>query len=446
MRGRRRAHLAVAVACSAALTLSYAGSVAATIFSYQVDRFELDGNPRGPMDGTLDFVDDFNGTDPSPNWYRAYGTVTEHDGSLFLTDPGTAFPNPDGQLTDLSIASSAYPYVQDGSGNFTATAYWVPLLPPAGHHYHFSIYTFGNVQYFNEIVGLGFLGLGDGRYAIEQHVTEINLAQGIYHNLVSVQHPIDAADLTRNLGMRLAFDDATNMVTTSFSLDGGATWQSPFDPASVFNGRTSAQFILSADPLSDGTSSPTTTVTTTSTSSTTTSTIFPPGPCDATGCRRGVVPLKSTLRMKSVGFAPFTVRTFNWRWNKGAATTLADVGDPMSTTAYEVCIGDGTGTTLATSALVTGAVCPSCWKKVGTSGFRYKTGNYGLDTARLRTGQDGRAAVSVVGAHTVAVGMELPLTTPITVRLRNSDGQCWASVFAPPNVKVGTTSEFRAVE
>src|SRR5207249_6437893 len=130
------------------------------------------------------------------------------------------------QLTDLSIAASKSPWIQDGGGSFVATAFWAPLLPAPGHHYHFSIYTWGSEQpYFNEIVGLGFLGTGDGQYAIEQHVTEIDITHGIYHNLVSVQHPIDPTLLTGDLAMQIAFDDATNTVTTSFSLDGGTTWE-----------------------------------------------------------------------------------------------------------------------------------------------------------------------------------------------------------------------------
>jgi hypothetical protein len=435
MRARRwTALVAVAVAVSSLI----ASPSGATSFSYQVDRFELDGNPRGPMDGTLDWIDEFPGGSLGTNWYRAYGTVTEHDNALFLTDPGTAFPNPDGQLTDLSIAANAYPYIQDGHGSFVATAFWVPLLPPAGHHYHFSIYTFGSVQFFNEIVGLGFLGLGDGQYAIEQHVTEINLGQGIYHNLVSVQHPIDPALLANHLVMRIAFDDATNAVTTSFSLDGGTTWESPFAPATIFNGRTSAQFILSADPLDDGTPVPTTTVTTTSTSTSTSTTLFPPGPCDATGCRRGVVPLKSVLRMKSSGVAPYTVKSFAWKWNKGAATEASDFGNPQGGTSYELCIADASGT------LSTFVFPHDRWLQTGGAGFRYNNVPHGgFNRMTLRAGTDGRAAVSVSGS--TSLGLALPLAKPVTVRLRNTDGQCWANVF-DADVTLDSPKAFKGFE
>jgi hypothetical protein len=55
--------------------------------------------------------------------------------------------------------------------------------------------------------------------------------------------PIDAGAVTGRIVLRLAFDDDTDLLTTSFSLDGGTTFQSPFPARPVFR-RASAHHIL----------------------------------------------------------------------------------------------------------------------------------------------------------------------------------------------------------
>ena len=53
---------ALALLCvGLALAAARPASAFHTVFHFQVDRFELDGNTFGDADGTADFVDEFDG-------------------------------------------------------------------------------------------------------------------------------------------------------------------------------------------------------------------------------------------------------------------------------------------------------------------------------------------------------------------------------------------------
>lgn len=200
-----------------------------TAFSYRVDRFEADGNALGPFDGTPDVVDDFSAAPLGPAFYLAYGTATEAGGYLQLTNPGAHFPgfpdpsSPSGALLDVSIAASAYPVrMYDGSGDFSGTAYWEGVVPAVGHHYHFSVYTFGGLPgLYSEAFGIA-IRRTDTAVEVEQHLTEIDQYTSTFQNTQLLFHEIDPADVTGRILFRIDFDDATNQASTAFSLDEGA--------------------------------------------------------------------------------------------------------------------------------------------------------------------------------------------------------------------------------
>src|SRR6185436_14910725 len=143
--------LRVAIA-AAALLLAGSARAFHTVFDFTIDRFEVDGNTFGPHDGTLDWVDDFNGTSTS-NWYTPYGTSSVSGGRLQVRSPGEHYPGPDGTTLDFTEVASAS-QVSKALGSFTATAIFDPIIPPEGHFYHFTLYTFGGEQYFNELFGI----------------------------------------------------------------------------------------------------------------------------------------------------------------------------------------------------------------------------------------------------------------------------------------------------
>jgi hypothetical protein len=207
-----------------------------TVFSGSCDRFEVDGNVFGPADGTPDQVDEFDDGVLGPNWATLVGTVTESGGFLTAHNPGfdvSFFP---GVTIDASNAENTTDVV-NGGGDFTATSYWTTTLPDVNRGYHFQLYGIGSGV---EAAGLtvnnsdGTIASTQGAfvgYSITQAVTFVLGASGVPQS-DSVQ--IQASDLTGPLVLRMAFDDASDTLTCSFSLDGGVTFQSPFPPLHVF--------------------------------------------------------------------------------------------------------------------------------------------------------------------------------------------------------------------
>jgi hypothetical protein len=176
--------------------------------------------------------------------------------------------------------------------------------------------------------------------------------------------------------------------------------------------------------------SSTTTTTTTTLSTTTTSTI--PAGCSASP--------KSTCRAAAAGGSKVTIKDrtpdtadqVSWKW-KGQATALGDFGDPLHTTGYELCIYQGVTPKPAARAPA-GDTCGSkpCWKALGTKGFAYKDGDLtpnGLLKVTLKAGDTGKAQVSVKGKGANLPDGVLPLTTPVTVQLQATTGQCWTATF-----------------
>ncbi len=230
-----------------------------TVFSYQVDRFEGDGNLMGPHDGVADVADDFDDglmwpDSPDSDWHQADGTTFESDGFLFITNPGVHWTGTDPPLLDISIAASiGSSIVAEGEGDFTGIAYWDPIIPEVGHHYHFSVFNYGEPGggdgFIDETFGTGIRMRDTGLY-VEQHLLEVDRLIRATRELEVYHFPISADEITGQIVFRIDFDDSTNLATSSFSLDGGTTWEGPFPPAEIFF-EHSGQFLLSADPEAD---------------------------------------------------------------------------------------------------------------------------------------------------------------------------------------------------
>lgn len=142
---------------------------------------------------------------------------------------------------------------------------------------------------------------------------------------------------------------------------------------------------------------------------------------------------------------------FVWAWNKGAATSLAELGDPLNTTTFSACVYDGSGSLLTQLAIAPGGVCVDkpCWKAVGrpaTPGFRYAnklTNGDGVTRFIIKAGIDGKARIRLVAKAGSLLMPTLPLVqtpNPVVVMLVNSaNSSCWeASYSDPPKSKPGT--------
>jgi cysteine-rich repeat protein len=133
----------------------------------------------------------------------------------------------------------------------------------------------------------------------------------------------------------------------------------------------------------------------------------------------------------------------SWKWIKGAATAMSDLGVPTGTTNYALCMYAGTA--VATVNLPAG----SKWRAAGTSGFNYKdsTGSpNGAQKALLKSGGAGKAKALVKGK-----GANLPddlvpmLPLPVTVQLVNgTNNVCFESVYNLSNVIKNDAKQFKA--
>jgi hypothetical protein len=211
--------------------------------------------------------------------------------------------------------------------------------------------------------------------------------------------------------------------------------------------------VPSATPSRTFTSTPTFTPTATASTTATATTTDSPSPtatatplCVATprvGCGAPSLPQKSGIKLRNSGLD--SSDQLLWKWKKGNAL-LAQLGDPLTTTQYALCIYDRTGGTpsLAQTALApAGTLCRgiSCWKRLN-SGFRYKNllaANGEVQQVILKAGVDDRAKL-LVKARGLILNFPPPATMSkflhqdpaVTVQLVNSLGECWEATYSAP--------------
>jgi cysteine-rich repeat protein len=185
------------------------------------------------------------------------------------------------------------------------------------------------------------------------------------------------------------------------------------------------------------------TTTTTSTSSTTTGTTRPACGANAVGCLP-TESRKAKLLLKDK--TPDTADVVTWKWTKGAATTLAELGDPATNTDYVACLYDGAAALLMTLRMPAGGTCGSapCWKPKDSKGFTYS------DKERTPDGVKAHPGVGVAGKAKIALtakGDAIPMpalggfTLPLRLQLQGN-GLCWEAVYSTP--QQSSPAQFKA--
>lgn len=152
-----------------------------------------------------------------------------------------------------------------------------------------------------------------------------------------------------------------------------------------------------------------------------------------------------------LGFSTKGARSVKWQWTKGAATTLADFGDPTAGGAYALCVFDESGgtPTVAFGAATRTGTCGSkpCWKQTNSKTFQYKdlqSGGDGLQTLQLRAGGAGKAKILLTGKGPALTLPSLPLALPLRAQLHAPNGQCWETRHFEVGVKRNDATTFKA--
>jgi hypothetical protein len=169
----------------------------------------------------------------------------------------------------------------------------------------------------------------------------------------------------------------------------------------------------------------------------TTTPSFPACPTAAdASCRTPAVTAKSKVQMR-VDVGSEAKDRLQWQWSAGTATTVADLGDPATSTEYDLCLYDPTGLRAA-MRVPAGGLCHGkpCWR-AGANGFNYRNRDGtpdGITSLTLRAGGTGKAQMKAKGA-----GNALPLPAVATLesvlqlQLRNrTTGLCFGTTFVPP--------------
>ncbi len=121
-----------------------------------------------------------------------------------------------------------------------------------------------------------------------------------------------------------------------------------------------------------------------------------------------------------------------WRWLKGEAIAIGDIGDPTDTASYNLCFypdvpgGGGLGAEVL--------LAPSpIWVTLNGEGYRYQDlsgSNGGVSDLRIRTGDANKTKASLKARGANVPGGLLPATSYTVQLAEPSGGGCWTSSFA----------------
>jgi hypothetical protein len=237
----------LAAVLSALVVWSAPRIASALPFSSSVQRFEADGNAYGSADGVFDLVDEFDDGVLPPNWAPLLGTALESGGVLTVRDPGVTVPLV-GLTQEISTVESTEE-LANGAGNFVVTAYWDPAPLPTNRQFFLQIYGTSPVI---EASGLTVSNLDAATAASSGLPTGYSVQfsrvfpLGNQEPPVAAAVPINPSTISGPIVLRLSFDDPTDMLTASFSLDGGANFQSPFPALQAFKLAPDGELLLGA--------------------------------------------------------------------------------------------------------------------------------------------------------------------------------------------------------
>jgi cysteine-rich repeat protein len=140
-----------------------------------------------------------------------------------------------------------------------------------------------------------------------------------------------------------------------------------------------------------------------------------------------------------------------WKWIKGAATQLEELGDPTTSTDYALCLYIGTPPTLLPGGEIEVPADPSRWSAVRTVGYQYTDVDAsiaGAHRVKLKISDENKSRALVKGKAAALPDPPLPIAEvalPLRVQLFNTaTTACFESIFDSTSVIVSTDELFKA--
>ncbi len=206
-------------------------------FVVSLDRFRIEGNLPGGV------TDEFDDGTLSP-WTLSNGTVEESGGLLTLRSPGdVTVYDVDGHVVTTEESESSCsegPFlVADGAGDFTATATLATGVPGQNQFFLLECDLEDSAGNLADIqIGIFHMEAGvandpsilPGPFHLYPAGLSITFLNDEDPGLAPQSDLISPGDVTGDILLSLVFDDETNQFTATYSLDGGASVQSPFSP------------------------------------------------------------------------------------------------------------------------------------------------------------------------------------------------------------------------
>ncbi len=159
------------------------------------------------------------------------------------------------------------------------------------------------------------------------------------------------------------------------------------------------------------------------------------GNTPATGCKQPTASGAALLAIKDR--TPDAKDRLLWKWAKGAPTSLAELGTPLTGTGYEFCLYDGGSNLISHASAPAGGACNAarprpCWRQTGT-GFKYVDKDLtpsGVQKLVLKAGLAGKASIILKGQGTSLATPALPISSlPVRAQLVNGNGVCWEARY-----------------
>lgn len=196
-------------------------------YDFEIESFEIVvGNPP------VTKFDNFDNNDLSPDWYELDYTAYESNGFAHLSSPGE-FMEPFvldkfviiEERSSIATTNSSQFNVGNGTSDFTATSKWKHQVLSENQFYGMQMYQIES----DTDINFNVINLSETLADIFGTLPGLKIWFFKENTSQSWWYSIEENDISGDVLLRLAFDDDNNRVTANFSLDGGSSWQAPFE-------------------------------------------------------------------------------------------------------------------------------------------------------------------------------------------------------------------------